>query len=326
MTILVTGGAGFVASHLCQRLLETTAASLVLVDNFSEYYDPQLKRQNANELLTHPRVTLEEVDFCEPEVCQSLFKTYHPRHVIHLGASPGVPMSLQDPLLYVRNNLTGTTALLEAARRCPLESFLFASSSTVYGVGVEPPFREDGPQGIPASPYGATKRAAELMGFTYHRLHNVPFTSLRLFNVYGPRLRPDLALAIFTEKILDGKPITLYGDGTVLRDFTHVNDICDGFLAALSKPSVAGESINLGHNEPVEVSRLIALIERYAGRPAVIDRQPPRAGDMPLTCADLEKARRLLGYKPKVGIEQGVHEYVEWFQTTRDRKADVSLA
>jgi UDP-glucuronate 4-epimerase len=315
MPILVTGGAGFIASHLCQRLLEATSAPLVLLDNFNDYYDPQLKWQNASELRHHPRVTVEEDDFCDPEVCESIFKRYHPRNVIHLGASPGVPASLVDPLLYVRNNVDGTTALLEAARRCPIERFLFASSSTVYGLGVEPPFREDGPQGVPASPYGATKRAAELMGFTYHKLYGVPFTSLRLFNVYGPRLRPDLALAIFTRKILRGEPIDLYGDGSVLRDFTHVSDVCTGFLAALRAPAVAGESINLGHNEPVEVSRLIALIERYAGKEAIIQRHPARAGDMPLTCADLEKAGRLLDYRPQVGIEEGVREYVEWFRS-----------
>lgn len=314
MTILVTGGAGFIASHLCEKLLEATSASLVLLDNFNEYYDPGIKRRNASELRSHARVTLEEGDFCDPAVCQAIFKTYHPRHVIHLGASPGVPASLSDPLLYVRNNVAGTTALLEAARRCPIERFLFASSSTVYGAGVEPPFREDAPLGVPTSPYGATKRAAELMGFTYHRLYGVPFTSLRLFNVYGPRLRPDLALAIFTQKILSGEPIDLYGDGSVLRDFTHVNDVCAGFVAALKAPGIAGESINLGHNEPVEVSRLITLIEHFADRRAIVERHPPRAGDMPLTCADLEKAGRLLGYRPQVSIDQGVKEYVEWFQ------------
>jgi UDP-glucuronate 4-epimerase len=319
MTILITGGAGFVASHLAQRLLEATSASLVLLDNFNDYYDPTLKRQNIRELSRHPRVTVEEADFCDQTVCHSIFKTYHPRHVIHLGASPGVPASLQDPLLYVRNNVDGTTALLEAARRCPLERFLFASSSTVYGLGTEPPFREDKPLGVAASPYGATKQAAELMGFTYHRLYGLPFTSLRLFNVYGPRLRPDLALHIFTRKILEGEPLDLYGDGTVLRDFTHVDDICNGFLAALKAPEVAGEAVNLGHNEPIAVSHLIELIERFAGQQAVINRHPPRAGDMPLTCADLSKAGRLLGYRPQVSIEDGVAQYVEWFRREQAR-------
>jgi len=326
MTILITGGAGFVASHLCERLLDATAASLVLLDNFNDYYDPAIKRQNIRELSAHPRVTVEEADFCDPAVCESIFKTYHPRQVIHLGASPGVPASLQNPLLYVRNNVDGTTALLEAARRCPIERFLFASSSTVYGLGTAPPFREDKPLGVAASPYGATKQAAELMGFTYHRLYGLPFTSLRLFNVYGPRLRPDLALHIFTRKISQGEPLDLYGDGTVLRDFTHADDICAGFLAALKAPEVAGEAINLGHNEPIAVSRLISLIEEYAGKRAEVNHHPPRPGDMPLTCADLEKAGRLLGYRPQVGIEDGVRQYVEWFRSAHGDVEPLSAA
>jgi UDP-glucuronate 4-epimerase len=173
---------------------------------------------------------------------------------------------------------------------------------------------EDAPLGIPASPYGATKRAAEIMGQTYERLFQVPFTSLRLFNVYGPRIRPDLALYIFTRKVMLGESLPLYGDGTVLRDFTHVNDICSGFLAALQAPNIAGECLNLGHNEPVPIKRLIELIGHYAGREAKIDYRPARAGDMPLTCASLEKSGRLLNYHPQVTIEEGVRDYVEWFK------------
>jgi UDP-glucuronate 4-epimerase len=310
--VLITGGAGFIASHLIERLLEQTDYRIVLVDNFNDYYDPRLKRRNVERFAHLSRVVVEEGDFCSYEFCRGLLGRHRPAFLLHLGAYPGVPFSLQRSDLYIQNNIQGTTALLEAARHVPVQRFLFASSSTVYGLGAAVPFVEDAPLGVPASPYGASKRAAELLGQTYHRLYQLPFTSLRLFNVYGPRLRPDLALSIFTHKILAGEPITLHGDGSVLRDFTHVGDICQGFLSALSAPSIAGECINLGHHHPIEIRTLITLIERCSGRQAVIERTPPRAGDMPFTCADLTKAQRLLGYQPQIDIEQGVAEFVDW--------------
>ena len=317
MKILVTGGAGFIASHLVPRLLALGPAKIILLDNFNDYYDPGLKHENVSTLLHDKRVSLVTGDFCDPHLCRELLEEHRPNHLIHLGASPGVPRSLERPLSYVDNNIAGTTALLEAAQGFPVERFLFASSSTVYGVGVDPPFCEDGPQRVPASPYGVTKRAAELMGFTYQQLYGVPFTSLRLFNVYGPRLRPDLALAIFTGKILRGEPLTLYGDGSVRRDFTHVSDICSGIIAALTAPGIAGEAINLGHHDPIEVRRLIELVEDSTGRQAIVNQRPPREGDMPITCADLTKAQRLLGYAPQVSITAGVREYVDWFRETQ---------
>jgi UDP-glucuronate 4-epimerase len=312
MTVLITGGAGFIASHMVPYLLERTSHDLLLLDNFNDYYDPKLKRASAAALAGQKRVKLEKGDFCDFTYTRELFQRHRPNHVIHLGAYPGVPFSLQEPNIYVQNNIAGTTALLEAAREYRVERFLFASSSTVYGLGVPPPFVEDAPLGVPASPYGVSKRAAELMGMTYQKLFGVPFTSLRVFNAYGPRIRPDLALSIFTHKILAGEPIPLFGDGSVKRDFTHVSDICAGFQAALTADKIAGECINLGHNQPVEVRSLIALIEKFAGRKAIIDQRPPREGDMPFTCADLAKSLRLLGYEPKVAMEDGVREYVEW--------------
>jgi UDP-glucuronate 4-epimerase len=313
-SILVTGGAGFVGSHLVESLLRQPDCRVVVLDNFNDYYDPQLKRKNAAAFTAQPRVTLVEGDFRDAAVCRDALAEHHVRQIVHLGAYPGVPYSLKVPQVYIDNNITGTVSLLEAARQYPVDRFLFASSSTVYGRGAQVPFVEDAPLGIPASPYGATKRAGEILGLTYHALFGIPFTSLRFFNVYGPRLRPELALAVFTRAILEGIPLPLYGDGSVLRDFTHVSDICRGVVAALTAPNIAGQCINLGHNEPIEIRRLIGLIEAAAGKKALIEHRPARKEDMPVTCADLTKAGRLLGYKPAVPIEEGVREYVDWFR------------
>ena len=314
MSVLVTGGAGFIGSHLVEQLLQTTDRPVVILDNFNDYYDPRLKRAGVAPLLGNPRVTMVEGDFCDADLASCVLLEHEVQAVCHLGASPGVPASLQRPRQNVENNVVGTVTLLEAARRHPVERFLFASSSTVYGRGAAAPFVEDAPLGIPASPYGASKRAAEILGQTYHQLFGVPFVSLRFFNVYGPRLRPELALAVFTRTILEGTPLPLFGDGSVLRDFTHVSDICRGILAALERPNLAGQAINLGHDRPIRISSLIELIEQAAGAKAKIDHRPPRAEDMPFTHADLTKARRLLGYEPRVGIEEGVREYVAWFR------------
>ncbi len=315
MSILVTGGAGFIGSHLVETLVRGGAHRVVALDNYGNYYDPRLKRANAAALAMHPQVTLIEGDFRDVALVARLLKEQGVRAICHLGASPGVPASLEKPLETTENNVQGTLAVLEAARRHPVERFLFASSSTVYGRGAAAPFVEDAPLGIPASPYGASKRASELLGLTYWQLFAVPFVSLRFFNVIGPRLRPELALAVFTRKILEGSPLPLFGDGSVLRDFTHVSDICRGIVAALTADGIVGQCLNLGNDRPITISRLIELIEAAAGKKATIDRRPPRGEDMPFTHASLEKSRRLLGYTPAVPVEQAVAEYVHWMQS-----------
>jgi UDP-glucuronate 4-epimerase len=317
MSILITGGAGFVGSHLVEQLLAATDEPLVVIDNFSDYYDPRLKRANVIAWPGTPRITLVEGDFGDPDVADRVLLEHRPRAVCHLAATPGVPMSLKQPRHYFENNVSATVTLLEAVRRRPVDRFLFASSSTVYGRGAAAPFAEDALLGVPASPYGASKRAAEIAGLTYHQLFGVPFVSLRFFNVYGPRLRPELALAVFTRAILEGTPLPLYGDGSVLRDFTHVSDICAGLISALTAPNIAGQCINLGHDQPVAIRQLIELVEQAAGRKALIAHRPPRVEDMPFTHADLTKSRRLLSYEPRVDIADGVREYVEWFRRTQ---------
>jgi UDP-glucuronate 4-epimerase len=314
MAILITGGAGFIGSHLVERLAPHSQEPIVCIDNFNDYYDPALKRANAETISRFDNVTMIEGDFCEMESMAQLFSDWDVTRVVHLGAYAGVRISVERPAIYQQTNVGGTLALLEAARRHPLQRFLLISSSTVYGNGVEIPFHEDAPLGIPASPYGATKRAAELMGLTYCALHQVPVVCLRPFSVYGPRLRPDLALSIFTGAILNGRSFPLFGDGSIRRDFTHVSDICTGLINALTADSVVGEAINLGHSEPIEMRRIIALIETALGKKAVIDHRPDRPEDLPVTYADLSKARRLLNYRPQVAIEAGIQEFCDWYR------------
>jgi UDP-glucuronate 4-epimerase len=314
MSILVTGGAGFIGSHLIELLRTRRPEPIVCLDNFNDYYDPRLKRSNVRPFADDPRVSVVEGDFCDAEAMRALFQQRGIEYVVHLGAYAGVRVSVERPLVYQQVNVGGTLALLEAARRHPVKRFLLISSSTVYGRGAGVPFREDAPLGVPASPYGATKRAAELLGLTYRELHRVPVVCLRPFSVYGPRLRPDLALTIFVTAIERGQSIPLYGDGSIRRDFTHVSDICAGLHAALTADGVIGEEINLGHSDPVEMGRLISLLENATGKTARIDYCPSREEDLPITYADLSKAERLLGYRPQVALEQGLREYVAWFR------------
>jgi len=314
MAILVTGGAGFIGSHLIDMLLQQTDETIICLDNFNDYYDPGLKRENVKPFANQSQVVVVEQDFCDAPAMLKLFAEYQVRQVVHLGAYAGVRISVEKPHLYQQANVGGTLCLLEAARQHPVQRFLLASSSTVYGKGAGIPFCEEAPLGIPASPYGATKRAAELLCLTYHQLHDVPTVCLRPFSVYGPRLRPDLALTIFAKAVHEGKQIPLFGDGSIRRDFTHVSDICAGFITALTAENVVGQEINLGHSEPIEMRRLIELLEKAFDKKADINYLPERSEDLPVTFANLEKAGKLLSYHPQVPIEQGIEQYVRWFQ------------
>lgn len=317
MSILVTGGAGFIGSHLIERLLAETDGKIVCLDSFNDYYDPQQKRANIAAFSDDPRVTVVEGSFCERQLVDQMLEDQDVMEIVHLGASAGVRYSVENPWPYQKNNVEGTLVLLEAVRRRPVRRFLFASSSTVYGRGAESPFCEDAPLGVPMSPYGATKRAGELLCLTYRDLFDVPVVCLRFFSVYGPRLRPDLAMTIFTDAILEGRPLPLFGDGSIRRDFTHISDVCDGVVAALSTEDAIGECLNLGHSEPIEVRQLITMLEDATGKQAVIDRRPERPEDMPITCADLTKSGRVLSYVPTVPFSAGVPEFVAWFRSTR---------
>jgi UDP-glucuronate 4-epimerase len=314
MTILVTGGAGFIGSHFIELLLKKGHDSIVCVDNFNDYYDPALKRNNITSFSDSESVTLIEGDFCDPAFSLDLFKRYQFDKVVHLGAYAGVRISVSQPLVYMQNNVSGTLCLLEAARAFPVENFLLASSSTVYGKGAEIPFKETNTLGIPASPYGASKRGAELIGMTYYELHGIPFTAVRPFSVYGPRLRPDLALTIFTDRIIHEQEVPLYGDGSYRRDFTHVTDICDGIYAAMNSKEAIGHRINLGHGHPITMSHVIETLEESIGKKANINYLPVREEDLETTFADIELARNLLGYNPKITFSEGASDFVSWYR------------
>jgi UDP-glucuronate 4-epimerase len=315
-TVLVTGAAGFIGSHLVELLLEETNCRLVCLDDFNPSYDVARKRANVAGFVAHPRVRLIEHSFCDAAFMQRLVTEEAIRYVAHLGGHAGVRASLADPWRYEQVNVGGTLALLEAVRGRPLERFLLASSSTVYGWGAPVPFLEDGPLGVPLSPYGVSKRAAELLCLMYWRVHGVPAVCTRLFSVYGPRLRPDLALAVFTRAIDRGQPIPLYGDGSVQRDFTHVSDVCRGLLAALACEGAVGEAVNLGHAEPIAIREVIELVAQALGKAAQIELRPGSPADLPATCADLSKAQRLLNYRPQIGFAEGVRAYVDWYRDT----------
>lgn len=312
-TILVTGGAGFVGSNLCAALLRR-GDRIVAVDNFIEaYYSAAEKRRNVVSLYEHPNFRLVEGDFRDAELMRQLFEQEQFAKVAHIGGMAGVRYSIEHPFLYEEINIRGTMVLLELARQFAVENFVFASSSSVYG-NTDVPFREDARTDAPISPYAASKKAAEVMGYSYHAVYKLNFTALRFFTVYGPNGRPDMAVGSFTRHISNGTPLILYGDGSAGRDYTYVDDNIAGVVAALDRP-LGYEIINLGNSHPESTARLIELIEQEIGKPALIDRRPMHPADALNTYADISKAQRLLDYKPTTRLEDGVKKYVAWYNS-----------
>lgn len=318
MNILITGGAGFIGSHLADALV-ARGEKVTVIDEFNDFYDPKLKRENTAPHLSNPSYTLIEGDIRDTDKVLRMFEETRFDAVVHLAARAGVRPSIEEPLLYEQVNCVGTLNLLEAARKTGIGNFVFASSSSVYGINSKVPFSEGDPITCPISPYATTKRAGELMCYTYSHLYKLPSTCLRFFTVYGERGRPDMAVAKFTRLIHDGKPIQVYGDGTAQRDFTYVGDIIEGLLKAVYTPS-RYEIVNLGGANTIEVNRLIELIEGALGKKAEIKYLQPVPGDVPITYADAAKARELLGFTAAVRIDEGVERYVKWF-LERERRA-----
>lgn len=319
MRILVTGGAGFIGSHLVEKLLGK-GHDVSILDDFNDFYDPTIKQANISAVAKD--VTVHRVDLRDSEAVRNLFRGEKLDAIVHLAARAGVRPSIQDPEIYYDTNVKGTLHLLEAARVAGIERFIFASSSSVYGVSKIVPFSEDQHLIQTISPYAATKIAGEFLCSTFSHLYGMRVVALRYFTVYGARQRPDLAIHQFTRKIWAGQPIDQFGDGTTRRDYTYIDDIIQGTMAALDYnggPSRTGgwfDIFNLGESETIQLKDLIAAIESALGKKAKINQLPEQAGDVPLTCADISKARKLLGYNPTTRLNDGLPRFIEWFRKT----------
>ncbi|MCC6580430.1 MAG: GDP-mannose 4,6-dehydratase [Phycisphaeraceae bacterium] len=310
-TILVTGAAGFIGSHLSQRLLALNWR-VVGLDNFNDFYDPALKRRNV-EAITDKRFSIVDGDIRDRDTVQDVFARTRPEAVIHLAAMAGVRPSIEQPALYVKVNLDGTNHLLDAAAHHGVRRFVFASSSSVYGNNPKVPFAETDFVDHPISPYAATKKAGELLCHTYWHLYKLPTFCLRFFTVFGPRQRPDLAIGKFLRMVSEGKPIPIFGDGTTSRDYTYIDDIVTGIVAALDKCD-RYRVYNLGGDHPVTLTQLVETVQKVVGREAIIDRKPMQPGDVERTWADLARSRSELGYAPKTTLEDGIRKQWEWMQ------------
>ncbi len=310
--ILVTGGAGFIGSHLCEALL-ADGAELVVIDDFNDFYDPAIKRANIAGF--RDRITLVEGDIRDEALVDSLFAKHRFDKVFHFAARAGVRPSIDDPRLYFTTNIDGTFNLLDACRHHGTKRFIFASSSSVYGINQKVPFAESDAIERTISPYAATKISGEQICSNYSYLFGINCACLRFFTVYGPRQRPDLAISKFTRAIREGRPIDRYGDGSTARDYTHVDDIIRGVLAAARYADVSPfEIFNLGGSATTTLAELIAMISKTVGREAIIRQLPDQPGDVPRTFADVDKARRLLGYEPQTPIADGIRKYVAWVE------------
>lgn len=312
--LLITGGAGFIGSHLVDRLLASDVEHITVVDDFNDFYSPSIKHDNIREHLKDSRYSINEVDIRDRKALEQIFNASNFDCVVHLAARAGVRPSLSEPQLYTETNINGTLNLLELARGNNIKQFVFGSSSSVYGINAKVPFSEDDPIRQPISPYAATKGAGELLCHTYSHLYGIRCVCLRFFTVYGPRQRPDLAIHKFARLISQHKPIPVFGDGSTRRDYTYIDDIIDGVMAAIAYDKSNCEVINLGESRTVKLNELISLLEKELDTHAIIDRQPPQPGDVPQTFADISKARALLGYQPKTQIEDGLRRFVEWFR------------
>ena len=319
MKVLVTGAAGFIGFHVCQRLAQSRKATVLGLDNLNGYYSVELKRARLAQLEKYEDCRFVQADFADATAFNGIYNAFQPDYVVHLGAQAGVRYSLENPAAYVHSNLVGFANVLEAVRRHPPKHLLFASSSSVYGTGAKVPFREDDVTHQPLSFYAATKQANEVMGYSYSRLYGLNLTGLRFFTVYGPWGRPDMTPIIFSRAICAGEPIKLFNHGKYLRDFTYIDDVVDGVLKVLLYPPVDPPTppfriFNLGHNRPVEMRLFVQMLETLLGKKAQIELLPPQPTEMVETCADLTKIRAAVGYEPRVPLEEGLRRFVAWFR------------
>ena len=315
---LVTGGAGFIGSQVVKELLKDETIKITCIDNFDPFYKRQLKLLNISDFEKTHNFFLLDIDLAKISIKELRDAIPQPVDVIiHLAAKAGVRPSIADPLGYQATNVLGTQQLLDFAIQKKVKKFVFASSSSVYGVNEKLPWKEDELL-LPISPYAMTKLSGEMAGHVYHKLYNLPFIALRFFTVYGPGQRPDLAIHRFTKAILNDVPITMFGDGFTSRDYTYVDDIVQGVLSAIKYDQSSFEIINLGNNYAVSLKDVIAAIEKVTGKKAVINEQPEQPGDVPRTFADISKAKRLLNYQPKTALTEGLKNFYDWYLTNKE--------
>ena len=310
-TFLITGGAGFIGSHLTDKLIKDN--KVICLDDFNDFYSPDIKRNNIKKHLNNSNYKLYEYDIVDYENIKKIFEENKIDCIIHLAARAGIRPSLTDPILYTKTNIVGTVNLLDLAKDYKINKFIMGSSSSVYGERTDDPFNEEMIINKPISPYAATKASNEQMCYTYSRLYGINIVCLRFFTVYGPRQRPDLAIHKFARLIDGGKPIPVFGDGTTKRDYTFIDDILAGIINSIEYNKTPYEIINLGESQTVELNYLIELLEKEIGKKAIIERKPLQPGDVPITYADISKARNLLNYNPETKIEKGLKLFIEWF-------------
>jgi UDP-glucuronate 4-epimerase len=315
MTILVTGGAGFIGSHLTERLLQL-GHTVVCLDNLDDYYDPQLKHQNSKSFTNHPAYTFVEGDIRQQSLVADLLRDYACETVIHLAARTGVRPSVHMPALYIDVNVNGTVSVLEAMRQTGVRKLILASSSSVYGNTTHTSFRESDTGHQPVSPYAASKHAMELLAHTYHSLYQFDISCLRLFTVYGPRQRPEMAISQFVASILTQTPIRIFGDGSVIRNYTYIDDTVTGFILALDHLH-GFRILNIGGGQAVSLHELIASLEQITGLPALLTYHPLQPGDVLYTSADLTLARQQIGYEPATSLQTGLRAFVDWYQQSK---------
>lgn len=313
--ILVTGAAGFIGSHLCDSLLEENF-DVIGIDNFDSFYDPDIKKRNLQNFQNNPQFHFHEASIIDISVLEKIFSQYRISQIVHLAAKAGVRPSIEHPIAYRRTNIDGTLNLLEMARQHNIDRFVFASSSSVYGNNKKVPFSEDDPVDNPISPYAATKKACELLCYTYHHLYKIHISCLRFFTVYGPRQRPEMAIHRFTRQIDSGGPIDLYGYGKPQRDYTYIEDIIQGVMSAIE--NVNGyEIFNLGESKTISTSQLVEIIEKNLGKNAIRSQREMQPGDVDITYADISKAQRVLNYQPRTSIEEGISKFTEWYKNEK---------
>lgn len=317
--VLVTGGAGFIGSHVADYLLQR-GDDVVIVDEVNDYYDVRIKEENLRllqEKFSEDRLVIYRCDICDHSKMEEIFDKERPGWVCHMAARAGVRPSINDPFVYIHSNIRGTTQLMELSHRYGVQNFVFASSSSVYGGSKSTYFSEDEIVDNPVSPYAASKKACELLAYTYHHLYQLNVTGLRFFTVYGPRGRPDMAPFKFIDRVSRGLELQQFGDGSSSRDYTYVDDIVDGVVRSIDRPHKY-EVFNLGKGDGTSLSEFIQLVQKYVGKKAMIKVMPDQPGDVPYTCADVTKAKELLGYQSKVSFEEGIKRTAHWYKTEYD--------